>query len=378
MAIRFLHTADWQIGRAFARLPAEAAVPLHEQRIKTIKTIAALAKQREVDAVLVAGDVFEFESIAERTLHQVINAAAAYTGPWLLLPGNHDPATQESVWAQLRAMESLPSNFVIMDKPETYCLRGGRAVVLAAPLQRKHEALDITAWFDGHDTGSDTIRIGLAHGSLDNRLPERGEAPNTISDRRAESAKLDYLALGDWHGTLNVAKRTWYSGTHESDRFRSNDSGNVLIVSIDAPGAEPAVEKVPVGYYRWHQLSPAIGGQSPADEIDEVLKSCGEPAETLVVQLAPRGHASLEARNAIEKILTKWSALVRYIEFDDRQLVSEATESDLKQMSGDGFISDAVARLRGLAADCANPDREIADLALQMLFTEHKLLVHKK
>jgi DNA repair exonuclease SbcCD nuclease subunit len=378
MAVRILHTADWQIGRAFSRFPQEAAVSLQEQRIKTIKKIASLARERDVDAVLVAGDVFEFETMSERTLHQVVNATAAYAGPWLLLPGNHDPATEEGVWSQLRRLDGLPSNIVPMDKPEPYAIAGGKAVVLPAPLQRKHEAIDITAWFDGYAGESDTIRIGLAHGSLDNRLPERGEAPNTINDRRAELAKLDYLALGDWHGTLNVAKKTWYSGTHETDRFRDNDSGNVLMVTIETHGSDPVVEKIPVGFYRWHQIAPAVGSDSPAEEIDQALKACGEPVESLVVQLAPRGHASLEERTAIDKLLTKWSALVRHIELVDEQLVSQAQESDLKQLSDEGFIQDAVSKLRELSGTPDNPDREVADLALQLLYTEYKLLAVKR
>ena len=40
---RFLHTADWQIGRLYSQFPAEDAVPLAEARLTAVETIARLA-----------------------------------------------------------------------------------------------------------------------------------------------------------------------------------------------------------------------------------------------------------------------------------------------------------------------------------------------
>jgi DNA repair exonuclease SbcCD nuclease subunit len=109
MSFRFIHTADWQIGKPFGNIPEEAAVPLRQQRIDTVKKIAAHARTEKVDAVLVAGDVFDSFAIAEKTLLQTINAMAGFTGLWLLLPGNHDPALVEGVWREMHRME-LPDN----------------------------------------------------------------------------------------------------------------------------------------------------------------------------------------------------------------------------------------------------------------------------
>ena len=69
---------------------------------------------------------------------------------------------------------------------------------------------------DAAETPRDAVRVGLAHGSVANRLPE-GDAKNEIAEDRATTANLDYLALGDWHGTMEIAPKTWYSGTPEPD-----------------------------------------------------------------------------------------------------------------------------------------------------------------
>lgn len=378
MALKLLHTADWQIGKAFANITEDAAYALREQRISTIKKIASLAKQHEVAAVLVAGDVFEFENMAEKTLIQTIIAMSGFKGQWLLMPGNHDPGTAESVWAQLRNLDSKPDNVIILDTPTAHELPGHNAVVLSAPLQRKHDSRDITDWFDTHATAADTIRIGLAHGSVDNRLPDRGDAPNTISDKRATKANLDYLALGDWHGTQRIDERTWYSGTHETDRFRDNDSGNVLLVTIEKHGVPPIVEKISTGRFRWHQLAPAVVGDHGTEEIIKALEALGEPEDELVIQLTPKGSASLNTRHLIEKAVGDWDARVRYLDYRADNLITEASDDDLESLGSEGFIGEAVTKLRTLSAECNGDQGELAELALQILYSEHKQLAGKK
>src|SRR5262249_44947032 len=117
LGIRFIHTADWQIGKPFGNIPDEAAVPLRQQRIDTVKRIAALAVSDKCDAVVVAGDVSDSFAIAEKTIFQTIHAMSGFTGPWLLMPGNHDPALAEGVWRELHRMD-LPSNIKLLDSAE--------------------------------------------------------------------------------------------------------------------------------------------------------------------------------------------------------------------------------------------------------------------
>ena len=67
------------------------------------------------------------------------------------------------------------------------------------------------------------MRIGVAHGGIKEfleRVAGDGErVHNAIPADRASRARLDYLALGDWHGRLRIDERTWYSGTPEATHF---------------------------------------------------------------------------------------------------------------------------------------------------------------
>ena len=269
MSIQILHTADWQIGKQFANVPGDPGAALRLQRLETVAAIAALAAAKNVDAVLVAGDVFDDNAVSDDTLRRTINGMTAYGGPWILLPGNHDSGLTQSAWSRLRKLNIVPENVILADQPEAIELADGKLQVLPAPLKRRQEVRDLTDWFDHHPSGEGVIRVGLAHGSVNNRLPEAAETHNPISDTRTESARLDYLALGDWHGTLKIADKTWYAGTPEQDRFRQNQPGNALLVDIPSAGAVPNIEVISVGRYCWHQLEFQITGDDRPDRIEQ-------------------------------------------------------------------------------------------------------------
>lgn len=375
MAVKILHSADWQIGKAFADIgdiDADKAAELRSQRLRTVERVAEVAAEHAVDAVLVAGDVFETNAVSDESLRRTVNALAAYQGDWLLLPGNHDAALAESAWTRLERLH-LPKNVKLLTRPEPVMIADHRLAILPAPLLRRHEAIDITETMDGMVTPQETIRIGVAHGTIKNRLPERSEALNEIAEDRADRARLDYLALGDWHGMLNVAPRTWYAGTPEPDRFKEKDNhpGNVLLVSISRPGAPPEVQPIPVGYFRWHHVASAVHERDDLRALEVQFERLGQPYGRLLVHLELRGTVDLATREALDRLLDEWRARFHVLRVSYEKLVAMPSDDDLDRIDTMGFIRTAVNRLRGLASDFESDKRDAARLALQILYSEH-------
>jgi DNA repair exonuclease SbcCD nuclease subunit len=367
MSIRFLHTADLQIGKPFRQLPAEVASKLRDARFETLKRIASLARDHCVDAVLVAGDCYDEISVADDALWRFKIALESFCGTWILLPGNHDPATSISPWNRLRGL-SLPANVVIADEPIPISI-DGKAVLLPAPLRRRREASDLTQWFDNAATEEGLIRIGLAHGSVRELLPEGIGAPNPVALDRAERARLDYLALGDWHGRLQISERSRYSGTPEPDRFRPNEPGYVLEVTIERAGALPSVEAIAIGRYRWMD-KPVELTPGDRDQIcEDVRRAVGAPdheLENLVLRLRLQGTIDLATNLAVDDVLSDLRARVFYLEDDDTGLTPEPTEDDLDSIDTRGFVRDAMNRLRQ-----RGPEAAVARRALALLYGLH-------
>lgn len=372
MATTFIHTADWQLGKPFGSIEGDAAALLREERFEVVKRIASLARERQVDAVLVAGDVFDSATTPDHVIRRTLETMRAYEGSWVLLPGNHDPALSESPWTRIERI-GRPPNVTLALTPEPILLANGRLAVLPAPLTRKNEPDDVTQWMDAAETPPGAVRVGLAHGSISNRLPE-GDAKNEIADNRAATANLDYLALGDWHGTMEIASKTWYSGTPEPDRFPRNDPGNILVVTIEQVGAAPNVERVAIGRFHWRRCQVACGvsgDEDPVSAIEALVDSAAERPDTTLLHLAVSGTVDLAGRRRIESCLDAWQARLKYLHRDLERLVDEPSADDFDAIDKSGFVRAAVDRLKAKADDPTDTERDVARTALRILYTEH-------
>lgn len=371
MSVKILHTADWQIGKQFGFITQDAGAIVRVQRLKTVEEIAKLASERHVDAVIVAGDVFENNTLADDTLRKTLQAMRHFKdGKWILLPGNHDPASAESAWTRLERI-GISENIVAATSEEPILLGEKGLAVLPAPLHRKHEVRDLTESFGNRKTPDGVIRVGLAHGSVENILPGEWDAKNPIAADRTSLAKLDYLALGDWHGTLRVNDRTWYAGTPEPDSFKENDTGNVLLVTLDGPGALPHVEKIPVGHFIWHRIEKALHGAEDIAHLTRQFSSLPEPHDRHIVQSRLSGVLDLASRNTLDEVLAEWAAKFHYLAISEGNLVTEPTEDDFDRIDLSGFVRTAVERLREIQKNANHPEHEYAEEALRRLYFEH-------
>ncbi len=359
--LKLLHTADWQIGKLFGQFAPDEAALLAEARFKTVERLAALATQHHVDLVLVAGDVFETQTVAGRTIHRLANAMAGFAGPWVLIPGNHDASLAESVWTHAARLKAFPANVHICLQPQPLLLESIGAVVLPAPLTQRHTYADLTEWFATADTPPAMARIGLAHGCVQGILAEEIDSPNPIAAGRAEQARLDYLALGDWHGARQIDARTWYSGTPETDRFKRNDSGQALLVELAGPGQAPSVQALASGHYRWHSYSLTL--QVPSD-LDQALQQIAGFGATDVVQVSVSGRIDLAGHRALHDALEQARGKARGVLADLSALQLDPTPQDIDALKADGYLGDVIDDLR---AAQEGPDAQTARDALSLL-----------
>jgi DNA repair exonuclease SbcCD nuclease subunit len=342
---RFLHTADWQIGRQYGQFSADDAPFLVEERFRAVERIAALATEQDVDAVLVAGDVFDTQTVEERTIRRLFNAMRGFDGLWLMIPGNHDAALAESVWQRAQRLQVIPANVHVFLQPGVHAFAERGFAVLAAPLTQRHTYTDLTEFFDTAETAAGLLRIGLAHGCVQGILAEDIDSANPIATDRALRARLDYLALGDWHGCKPIDARTWYSGTPEPDRFKSNDSGQVLLVDIDSSGSEPRVTAHATGNYVWQQWESDLQLASDIDQLSERLMTA---TERDVIRLSLRGQLDLAGRARLDAAIGHAQANARSLTVDLADLRLQPTEEDLAALHADGYLGDVIRALRDL------------------------------
>jgi DNA repair exonuclease SbcCD nuclease subunit len=360
---RFLHTADWQIGRQYDTFDPEHAPLLAEARISVVERLAALATAHEVDAVLVAGDVFDKQTVADRTLRRLFNALAGYRGPWLMIPGNHDAALSESVWARAQRLGAVPANVHLLLSPEVTLFDAQGFAVLPAPLTQRHTYADLSAWFDDAHTPPGLLRIGLAHGSVQGLLAQDIDSANPIAPDRPATARLDYLALGDWHGCKVINSRLAYSGTPEPDRFKSNGAGQALLVEIDGPGREPVLTPLPTGQFTWQQWERSL---QVATDVDTLIAELQGLTPGDVVDLRLQGQIDLTGHQTLVAALGQAEARARHLQVDRSALRLMPTDEDIAGLQADGYLGTVIAELRDAQA-LAGEEGATAQAALAIL-----------
>lgn len=188
--MRFLHTADWQIGMKAAHVGA-AGERVREARLEAARRVVEVARAEGAEFILVAGDVFEDNAVDRGLVQRTADVLADFKGLVFLIPGNHDPLGPGSVWDHpaWRGRDTLR----VLREPEPVDLPGG--TLYPCPAREKRSRMDPSAWIDAGDAPG--IRVGLAHGTVEGVRQDEPDYP--IPRDAAERAGLDYLALGHWH-----------------------------------------------------------------------------------------------------------------------------------------------------------------------------------
>jgi DNA repair exonuclease SbcCD nuclease subunit len=364
--MRFIHTADWQIGKPFRNFGEKESI-LRQARLSAIEAIGRLARAENAPCVLVAGDLYDTDAPAQKTLLEPMERMRAFPEvSWHIIPGNHDHHRGNGLWDRAAA-QGLPANVRIHLAPGPVAM-GSAAMLFPAPLRRRSEVNDLTEWMDQAESAAGLLRIGLAHGSVTGFGTE-SEAKNPIAPDRAKRAGLDYLALGDWHRTMQVNAATWYAGTPEADRFNSQEQGQVLLVDIAAPGAPPEVTQKLTGAFRWRAATEELSRGEELQGFEARLRA-GEGLSGVLMRLEVKGALDLTSRADLAQRLAALEAAMFWLDADLSALHVRPTPEDLEKIDFQGVLREAAERLRAEAEDpsASAAERRRAEDALVQLF----------
>lgn len=348
--MRILHSADWQLGLRLNFIDDETAARLRAQRYATVREIGRLAREREVDLVVVAGDVFDDNGVGRAALQQAADALEAFGSiPVVLLPGNHDAATPDSALARLRPL--LGDNVVIPLEPEAMEVAG--AELLLCTLTQRHVQGDPSAWIPPRS--HDRLRIVVAHGAVQ-QFADGAADINYLRIPELLAKGVDYVALGDWHSTREVSPEVWYAGAPEATRFREQDPGNVLLATLTEPGVAPAVEPVRVAQTTWLRQHEDLAADEDVDRLAAWLAALPQKSSTLL-RLELTGSLSLEARDRLDTVLAEAAASLAHLRLRDDALQLAPTDAELQALCSEpGYLSRVVQRLQDLDDDAQRVD----------------------
>lgn len=351
--VRFLHTADWQLGMTRSFLSEEAQGRFTQARIDAIRTMADLALEEGARFGVVAGDVFESNLLSPQVVARSLEAMRASRFTWYLLAGNHDPLDAASIYRQRDFLERKPENVrVIADHLPIPA--GDGIELVGAPWPNKRPLRDLVkaALLDVQPAGG-VIRIAVGHGAVDALAPDKKNPANiglSDAERAIEDGRIHYLALGDRHSSTDVGGtgRIRYSGAPEPTDYDENRPGFALLVDLTPEKCE--VRELPVAKWRFVRETFELSGDTDIPRLRTWFENL-TAKETVIAKIGLKGALSLQGHAELARVLEEARHLLGALEAWEResQLVVRPTAEDLAAIGLTGYARAALEDLQAKA-----------------------------
>lgn len=269
--VTVLHLADVHLGAKYVGLGTKGV--LQRKRLtETFKKVPEVAKEKGVNLVLVAGDLFD-STIPSKTNIDVVNIVIkelAETGVCVAISaGTHDYLAAGSVFVSGAIDDSHENVFVFKEpKPTTYLFEKLDVAVSARSLDsnKSHNSP-----FEGLAPNENAaVNLAMAHGSVDIPGLKIPKDDWIIKQEDLKRSQFDYVALGHWHSAREIVKdKAWYSGSPEWLSSDQKESGQMLIVSID--NKKVKAEPVSIGTTKFDEVEIDVGSVKNSEELKKKI-----------------------------------------------------------------------------------------------------------
>ena len=371
--LRFIHAADLHLDSPFTGLSAlapEVADTLYNATFAAYERIIDLCIAERVDALMVAGDVYDGADRSLRAQRKFVDGLDRLHKAGVcsfVAHGNHDHL---SGWEARLAMPPTCHRFgpdfegvpAFQDEP-------GRAVVHGISYPQRDVTENLVLRLGQVETNG-AFTVGLLHANVDNDPNHPAYAPCSLND--LVKTGLDYWALGHVHTrrVLNQSTPTIvYPGNPQGRHPNETGARGVYLVDVDDYG-NVRLDFRPVDTVRWERLQLDIARMTTEEDLMEALDRCIAEAlekadgRSLVVRLSLTGRGPLHSflkrpdsiDHLVEAVNEEWAQRFPFV-WCDR--IEDATASPFdreKRREGADFIADLL-RL----SDQAQKDEELLD-----------------
>lgn len=298
-SFRFIHCSDLHIDSPFKGLSAEKpelAKKLRASTSEAFQNIVHLAIQEKVDAVVIAGDIYDGKDKSLQAQFKFLQSLQELSDagiPSFLAHGNHDPL--DSRFATLK----WPDLVTIFpgDKVECHSIqRDGKTLArvygISYPTRDVRENLAVQ--FEQHS--GEGFGIGVLHANVGGNPEHDDYAPCSIEDLVAR--KMDYWALGHIHAHQVLRPcdpAIVYSGNTQARHKNETGIKGCCLVTLN-PNAAPEIKFVAVDSVRFVLETLDI---SCAQTLDDVIESVQTRSEEISANAGGRDvliHLSLTGR----------------------------------------------------------------------------------
>lgn len=333
-SVKILHCADLHIG-ALQSFLGERSAARRIEALLTFESIVRLANENDVSIVLIAGDLFDSNSIEHSLYQKVLDAiSSAKSIKFVFAAGNHDPLNSEAPFKKA----TLPSNLYILPCESSYFKFDDikvRVYGCSFAEVYKHSCKPFSADEDEY------INLACLHADMSSSSSSNY---NPIDEAFIESSKTDYFALGHIHKRTEIKKvgNTFYAycGCSEGQGFDEEGEKGVYIGDVSKGSAE--LEFVPI-CKRMHicesiDISNVNGEADTVSLILETLKKKYGNYTDNLYKLSLCGNTEKAIRLNLKEIAERLSTELYFVKLKDKSCVSENLDAIAKENSLKGIF----------------------------------------
>ena len=143
--MKFIHTADWQIGKTFHGLREYSREAMSKARLEVIDAIADYANNptNEIDFVLVCGDMFETPRVSENLIKNTFKKISRINKPVYVLAGNHEWNGSEYIFTSKYFLENKPDKLHVLNAGCNTLKDLAGVEIVGAPREGKDDQVDL-------------------------------------------------------------------------------------------------------------------------------------------------------------------------------------------------------------------------------------------
>ncbi|PZS00933.1 MAG: hypothetical protein DLM70_12840, partial [Chloroflexi bacterium] len=353
MSVRVLHVADMHLGRSFTYLGDVAAVRRRDLA-GTFARICAIAVERQVAAVLIAGDLFDsfnpsramVELVQTQLGHLQAEGIKAF-----IVPGDHDTSWYErSVFRTTAFPGAHIFIHPVFDDPQQFEADGVTCVVhgIAHNPMACPDPLQTLRPVDG------ALNLAILHATVDAVEGVEEDSYLPVSRQDLSQPGLHYIALGHAHARAvyehagNVVAA--YPGGPES--LRPEETGERYVAIVEFSGESPVIEWIPMHGREARIERVNVTG---CDEQDVIRKLHSMASDNLLLTAHLVGYP--RAVLSLDRIQRALAGAFFWLEIDDHTRLSS---SDLgERVAGEAAISGRFVQMlrRRIAATSDTQER---------------------
>ncbi|MDE2999686.1 MAG: DNA repair exonuclease [Gemmatimonadota bacterium] len=389
--LRFVHTADLHLDSPFVGIravaPDNVASALQDATFRAYENIIDLCIDERVNALLVAGDVYDSADRSLRAQLKFVEGLKRLDEADIrsfVCHGNHDPLDGWEARLEYphsctrfgREAESVP---VFEDDPR-------RGVVNGISYATGEVSDNLAQRLGKGD--HETFSIGLLHANVGDDATHGNYAPCSLED--LERSEMDYWALGHVHTRRVLSERSpavVYPGNPQGRHPNEPGARGVYLVEVDDDG-DVHLDFRAVDTVRWERtvmdISRVDGEQELIDgvhqRIEEVLNGAAGMSVVLRVALLGRGglHGSLRQPGLLEHVMEvvndEWARRTQFAWCERIEDETSAPFNREERMAGSDFLAEVLKTADRAKEDADLPARlqdGLSDLYQHRLYRRH-------